>query len=321
MVSSNTSHGAPFFSKVPLAIFPPVLGILGAGLALNRATNTQEVLSFLTPVAHWIMGLGVLLWLMAACAYSVKLWRYGIYVLWYDIAPLPGRIAMSAATIGLLSISAVVGAWRPELGAVTLCAGLLLHAVGVGFAMLKLRRCGEGFVSAITPALHLQFVAVIMAGISALPLGWRALTEAVFWPALGFAILIWAANLWRQAHVPLPAPSQRPLLALHLAPAGLLATAAGLLGYNALGQGLVIWASVIFIILLLTGRWITASGFTPLWGAFTFPITALATALIVNGWGPCGAALALITCISNPIIAFAIWRRWITGRLTEPPHT
>ena len=113
-----------------------------------------------------------------------------------------------------------------------------------------------------------------------------------------------------------PAPL-RPLLAIHLAPASLLATTASLLGLDlvaavfgwmALGIGLALFAAL---------RWITASGFSALWGAFTFPLAAASTALMLQGGalGWAGQGLLVLALVTIPWIAWQVLKLWPGGQL------
>ena len=64
-----------------------------------------------------------------------------------------------------------------------------------------------------------------MAAAPALALGWGVVAEGLFWTMLPVALAIWGLSLRQFARAVPPAPL-RPLLAIHLAPAALLALSA-----------------------------------------------------------------------------------------------
>ena len=77
-----------------------------------------------------------------------------------------------------------------------------------------------------------------------------------------------------------------------------------------LGLGLVILA-----VLLVCARWLTEAGFSALWGAFTFPLAALTSAVLANGWAVLGLVmLAATTGIVLPI-AVKVMQAWAKGGL------
>ncbi|GAB1363810.1 hypothetical protein MASR1M32_30460 [Rhodobacter sp.] len=53
------------------------------------------------------------------------------------------------------------------------------------------------------------------------------------------------------------------------------------------GQGtaslvLAVLGAALMLALLVCGRWVMESGFSPFWGAFTFPLVALSSALLAQ---------------------------------------
>jgi tellurite resistance protein len=170
-----------------------------------------------------------------------------------------------------------------------------------------------------------MFVGPIVAGMAGLETGWWALTIAVFPLTLAAALGIWAVSLWQIATRIPPAPL-RPLLAIHAAPASLFAIVAA----DAAFPGAPLFAAAglaLALILAAAARWVTAAGFSPLWGAFTFPLAALAQALMAQTWtvaamaGPylawrvAGLALLAAASVAIPWIAVRILRMWAQGSL------
>jgi tellurite resistance protein len=169
---------------------------------------------------------------------------------------------------------------------------------------------------AVNPTLHLSFVGFIVGAAPALALGWGLLAELLFWAALPVAVGIWGLSL-RQFVAAVPPAPLRPLLAIHLAPAALLALVAGLMGKPMLADLFVGLGAVSALILLAAARWVTASGPSPLWGAFTFPLAALASAMLVAGglWLWPGLLLLAVGLVVFPAIAWWVLKRWPGGKL------
>jgi len=79
---------------------------------------------------------------------------------------------------------------------------------------------------------------------------------------------------------------------------------------------------VVLAVLIFRIRWITEAGFSPLWGAFTFPLAAFTSLQFIAygaGMGDwalhvAGAGLAVAT-VSIPWIAMKIYQAWFKGVL------
>ena len=166
----------------------------------------------------------------------------------------------------------------------------------------------------VNPSLQLTFVGPIVGALAALSLGWEALATALFWATLPVALLIWGLSAWQFAREVPPAPL-RPMLAIHLAPAGLLATVAAQTGQGGLAIVLALAGGVYLLALVVAGRWIAAAGFTPLWGSLTFPLVAYSGALLTLGWVWPGLIVLIAALGLVPWIAYEILRMWATGSL------
>ena len=131
---------------------------------------------------------------------------------------------------------------------------------------------------------------------------------------LPVALAIWALSAaeFRRA---VPPPPLRPLLAIHVAPAALLATVAGLLGFAVLSTLFLALGLALALMLVLSVRWLTSAGVTPMWGAFTFPLAALATAALRGGWLLPGLALTVLALAVVPWVLWWVLKRWPGGKL------
>lgn len=301
----------PVFARMPPAVFPAVLGLLGLSLALRRASVAADLP---TGGADLAMGLVCGLWLFCALAYGVKLARRPAVVM-EDLRILPGRAGLSAATVGGFACAAILGFVAPGLARPALVLAFGLHGALVVLVIRALLSAPPE-ARDVTPAWHLSFVGFIVGALAAAPLGWTALAALILWITLGIASAIWLYSLWQFARRSPPAPL-RPLLAIHLAPASLFASVAGLLGIAGLAQAMVALGLVMLTVLLFAGRWITESGFSPLWGAVTFPLAAYASALLINGWIVAGGMVTVAALGVNLWIAARVIAMWPKGTLAS----
>ena len=151
-------------------------------------------------------------------------------------------------------------------------------------------------------------------GLAAAGLGWQGLTMGLFWATMPLAVLIWGLSAAQFLRDVPPAPL-RPLLAIHLAPASLLSTVAALIGQPEMAMGFALMGGVLLVVLLVSARWVTVSGFTPIWGALTFPLAALAAALFGVGWDWPGVAVLIAALGVVPVVTWQVLRMWPDGRL------
>jgi tellurite resistance protein len=299
----------PMFAQMPPAVFPAGRGLLGLSLALKRAAIVAEVPE---AFADLVMGLVAGLWLFCAVAYGIKIGRRPGVVM-EDLRILPGRAGLAAASVGGFAFSAVVAFFQPQLAVGTLLLAFALH-LGLVTATVRALLAAPPEARDVTPAWHLSFVGFIVGALAAIPLGWTTLATGILWATMVLAALIWGVSLWQLTRRVPPAPL-RPLLAIHLAPASLFASVAGLLGMTMLGHAMTILGLGILVALVLAGRWITESGFSPLWGAFTFPLAAYASAMLINGWVLPGVLLTVLALGANLSIAWRVIRMWPGGKL------
>jgi tellurite resistance protein len=299
------------FAKTPPAIYPPILGLLGLAIALRLALQ-QTALD--VGLADLLAGVAVALWLFGAVAYGTKVARRpGVVV--EDLRVLPGRSGLAALTMGGMATAMLIAPHAPSLA-----KGLVLGALaGHGVLAVLLVRLLAGLPPEsrqVNPTLHLSLVGFIVAAPAAVALGWPGLAAALLWLTLPMAVAIWSLSGAQFAKAVPPLPL-RPLLAIHVAPAALLATVAGLLGMVALSTVLALAGLVLALVLAASGRWLLGAGVTPMWGAFTFPLAALATALIRSGgvlqWA--GIALTVLALAVTLSILWWVLKRWPGGKL------
>jgi tellurite resistance protein len=295
--------------RTPPAIFSPVMGLFGLGLAWRRG---MEATGLPGGIAEALLGAVSLLFLFALGAYLAKVWqRPGVVA--DDLKVLPGRAGLAAANLSGVLMAAALVPYAPGLALGVLGVALACH-LALGVWVLRQYLTGPDEVRVITPVWHLTFVGYILAPLALVPLGYGQVSVVILFGAMVVAGLIYAASAVQLVRRSPPAPL-RPLLAIHLAPVSLLATVAAMLelpGVAAVFAGL---AAAVLLALLGFARWITQAGFSALWGAFTFPAAACAAALLATGWTVPGLLmLAAASAIVFPITV-KVMQAWIKGGL------
>ena len=300
--------------RTPPAMFPPILGLMGLGLLWRGAA---KIFGVPDGIGEALLGAVTLLWLLAVLAYGVKIARRPGVVA-EDLRILPGRAGLAAAVLCFYTFAVVLAPYAADQARPVLLLGLIAHGAMLA-VLLRVMASGPVEQRQVTPVWHLQFTGVIVAAIAAEAVGWMAFAQLLFWVALVSALAIWALSARQFARERVPAPL-RPLLAIHLTPANFLGAVALGLGWDLLGTVFSVIAAGLLLALLAGGRWLTAAGFTPLWGAFTFPLASVGALWLTlaaghPGWRvPGGLALIAATLVIPPI-AFKVMKMWASGQL------
>lgn len=302
--------------RVPPVVFGPILGAMGLALAWRAAIGTFALPRGLAQMADGVM---VMVAGFALLAYGVKLGRRP-GVLAEELRVLPGRAGVAAGVLSLYLLGGLVAPYALGLGRGLLVVGLVAHVAALA-VLIGVYRAGPAELRRVTPVWHLNWVGFIVAARVALALGWPGLAGAILWPALAAAVAIWAISAAQLARAVPPAPL-RPLLAIHVAPAALIGTVALGLGHPLLAS-VMAWAGLALIVALVaSARWLLAAGFSPMWGAMTFPLSASAGLWVMRA-GASGAApdraIAAVLLVGAsamvPVILFLVLRDWARGRL------
>lgn len=297
--------------RLPPAVFPAVMGLLGLGLGWRTAAQAMGAPA---AVGEVILGATMLLFGVLAAGYAAKaLHRPGVII--DELRLMPGRLGLSAlvaclylAAIALFPHAASVA--RPLiLGSLALHLGLVLLIAWTFLA-------GPPEARRYSPAGHLYFVSPIVGAMALSVTGDRVLGTWLLAGSLALALTVWALGLLKGLRQR-PAPALRPLAALHLAPAAVGGLTAQALGQDLLAQGLLGITVLVLAGLLVQARRLTEGGFTPLWSAFTFPPVACAGFWIGAGgpWQVAGGILLVASSFVIPAIAYRVLRLWLGGQL------
>ena len=310
------SESAPeFWRRTPPALFPSMMGLLGLGLAW-RAAAGFGAMSISPLIGLGVLGVcGILFLFILACYLSKISMRPSVIL--EDLASVPGRAGVSAMTLSILLFAAAMVPYSPIVASAALFLGLMGHVIVAILIIAVMARTAKGFV--VSPAWHLSFVGFIVACLSAAPLGYLGLAQTILGVTVLIAALIYGVSLLQLSKSEMP-PPLRPMLAIHLAPLSLFASVASLTGQGLIAMVFAALAIGLAAVLVSRLRYITAAGFSPLWGAFTFPMAALSTALFslstqVSAFGWVALLPLGLASIMTPIIALRVLRMWSTGAL------
>lgn len=302
--------------QTPPALYPPVLGLFGLAAGWNRAPDVSVAPAAIGQV---LTGAMVLLFIYVAGYYVAKIAkRPG--VVGEDLKLLPGRAGLAALTMSSMLFATALIPYSFVVAKVVLTLAIVAHLL-VLVVVARNLLSGPAEARRVTPVMHLVFVGLIVSVAPALQFGWAGYATAVFWLTLAAAVVIWALSALQFTRETPPAPL-RPLLAIHAAPASLLGMGAMLLSMPGLGLALGIVAIVLVALLAGFGRWVTEAGFSPFWGAFTFPLAAFASMMMMlagAGYGEVfrilgGLALVAATFFI-PWVAMKVTQMWMKGAL------
>lgn len=305
-----------FGQRTPPAIFSPIFGLLGLGLAWRRAAET-----FAMPegLADLILGGATPLFLFALAGFVVKVFRRPA-VLAEDLRVLPSRAGIVAMVLSLYLMAATLTRIAPLLATGLLYVALVLH-LGLAVLMITLMMRGPVEQRVVTPVWQIAFVGFIIGAMAALPLADPGLPQMLLMLTVPVAAAIWAVSLVQLIRKRPPA-TMRPFLAIHLAPACLFTIVASGLGMAELALWSGYLAIALFTVLVLAARFLTVAGFSPAFSAFTFPLAAFSTAMQVlanTGQGELfrilgGLSLVAATLII-PVITWKVSQAWVKGQL------
>lgn len=306
-----------FWRRTPPALFPVCLGMIGIGLAWLRAAEVLGAPRLIAVLWIAVSGFAIVFCL---CCYLAKL-AAGPRVMLVDLNPAPGRAAVSAGSMCMLLLAAALaqltGEAHPALA--LWYAGFALHVVYAVCVVIVIIQDGLRTLR-ITPVLFLPFVGLIVSPIGGVTLGQIALSHYVFWWMLPVFLLIFLLSAPRFLLWPTPIP-QRAAAAIFLAPTSVFASAAYVLGMERFFDWLFVASCVVALVLLISVRWLTKDGWTPLWGAFTFPFAAFAAACVIAAGryeGP-WPLIAWGMLVAGSVVVAALFaltmQAWAKGRL------
>ncbi|SEW18882.1 tellurite resistance protein [Aliiroseovarius sediminilitoris] len=304
------------FQRMPPAVFTPIMGAFGLGLAWRRAA---DILAAPAAIGEIMLGALTLLYLFSLAAYAMKfMQRTGIFS--EDLRVLPGRAGLAAMVLTGYLLAATIEPFSLVLAGAMLLLTFAAHVMLAGRVIYKLIT-GPVETRIVTPVWHLIFAGFVLIPLAAVPLGWTGFATIAFWGGFFVAAIVWGASAAQFLRTRIPGPL-RPLLAIHLVPASVLGTGAYLLGETQMALVFSVMSIIILSGLIGCARWLLKAGFSPLWGAFTFPLAAFSSLMQLGAVVTssdilrivAGASLVAATLIILPII-YKIIQMWTQGVL------
>jgi tellurite resistance protein len=282
---------AAFWHRAPSAMFPICLGAIGAGLLWRKAAETLGA-----PAAIGEIWLALAIALSSVCAvfYARRLALRPAAIL-DDLGPVPARAAVSAASMCMMLTAAALVPYAPGLAALVLLVGVAHHLIHAGMVLWVLVHSPPE-ERVINPTLYLPFVGQIVAPIAGVPLGYWTASAVLYWSAVAAWVVITAVSLQHILSAPIPKPLRQGMV-IFLAPSGVGVISADLLDASWSPAMMVVFGVAVagFAIWLATRiGWLVAGGWTPAWGAFTFPTVALAGAAMIFFDRVAGGALSVL---------------------------
>lgn len=311
----------PLWRQTPPAAFPVCLGFLSLAVAWQHAVD----------VLPWVSEDMSNLLLAAATGYF--LWFFGFYlakviarpaVLLEDMQSPPARAGIAAMAMSMMLLALallpfnvyVPQVWWTGVVLQIVASAVVLHAI---WKDPPKKRHFSTFQ-------YLTFVGPVIGPFTGVPLGYIWQSYWLIMASLVAYVIVTIGIIMTLKRDPIP-KNLRPSITIFLAPICLFA-----LGFDALGYHQIFvyfyWASnVVAVALLFMAPWMMRGGYTPVWGAFTFPIAAYLNVQIIgmaNGHGTyamVGTYAAMV--IGTPLIFYMVYKtvmEWVTGDLAKKSH-
>ena len=312
--TENMKTYIPFYRRTPPALFPCLLGLIGFALLWTKMAE------FGAPI--WIgEALGAIAFGMFGftfVCYATKLILRPSVVL-DDLKIGPARGAVSAGSVCLLLLAALILPYDFRVAGAVWWAGLVLQVVYLACVIITLKSV-ENMRATLTPVLLLPFVGFIVAAIAGPDLGYRGLSIAIL--ALASPLYFWIAiESLLNAKTRGVEPPIRAGFAILLAPPSVYAVASYFIWNDAVFYWFWLVALIAGLALVPFIPWMVRGGFKPSWGAFTFPLTAFTMSMMLGVQAgisaavvPMGIGVALSSVVV-PYVVYKTFSAWGSGQL------
>lgn len=268
-----------FIAIMPVSLFSSVMGIVGLGLAWNKAAF---ILGAPSQIADILVIAGALVFLVLAISFIRRMMHFPLTVVaeynnpsytgFYCTIPI-GILLISAHVSNHWPVLAKVGFWISIFSLLTLSALMLVRVI-----------CNDTSYKTVNGSWMIGMVAPILAPLAGTPLGYGEISH--FCLSVGFAtwLIIFPIILARIILGPVTPLSMRPTWFILIVPPmimfiGYLSIEGGTLDFFA--RSLYYLGLFLLFTLILASRNIRKWPFSIAWWAFTFPLDGAAAAALI----------------------------------------
>jgi tellurite resistance protein len=308
----------PLWRQTPPAIFPVTLGFMTLALGWRKAADVMPGIP--VDIGNLMLGLstGYFIWFLLF--YVAKLAARPA-VLFEDMRTPPARAGIAAMAMSMMVLAAALLPLKLSVPQVW-WTGVVMQ-VGASAIVLHAIWKDAPEDRHFTTFQYLTFVGPIVGPIAGVPLGYIWQSYWMTMGALGAFVIITIGLFYSFRAEPMP-ERMRPSMMIFLAPVCLFALSYGSQGYD-WGFTVFYWfgGAVAFVLLLMV-PWMLKGGYTPIWAAFKFPLSAFLNLHVIavgNGhrlWAELGVYAGLV--IATPVILYISYRsimEWVTGDLAQ----
>jgi len=303
--------------RTPPAIFPVALGFMGLAHAWR---NAAEVLPVATEIGDLLLGFATAYFLFFAASYVMKILARPTVVM-DDLKASPARAGVAAFPMAIMLLAAALLPVGIEARAVW-WIGVITYYIATGLVVWSILR-DPPEARHLSPFQYLAFVGPIVGPIAGIPLGY---VRESFWLAMAALVpyVVITLGYYPRLLKVLPPPPLRPALVIILAATSLFGLAFGMLGMEWEFRLFYWLAEAMAVIILIVSPWLMEGGWTPTWGAFTFPAAAFTNLQylgVTKGMGfVAEAGLIAGLTIATPLVLYILWmssKLWIRGDLAK----
>jgi tellurite resistance protein len=302
--TSPHPHGASWLARLPVGIFAISVGLFALIGAWRRAAYGW---SQAADVASFLLWPATAVWALSLLLYAFKCKHHPQAVRREFLHPVQGSLQ---ALLPLSLLLAVIQFHQPgqDIWLVLALLALALHLV-IAVHVVTILSTGQMPANAVTPALYIPVVGGALVGAMTLAaLGYPGWGAMLFGIGLSGWALLEARILSRLFEGPMPEPL-RPTIGVELAPPAIATLAASSIWPQLPPDALLIGLGVAiapFVGVMARYRWWSQVPFSVGFWSFSFPLAALAGAVIEavhrGSWPAWIGIVALLT--ASAAIAF-----------------
>ncbi len=308
----------PLWRQTPPAAFPVCLGFMSLALGWTNAAHVMPAIS--EDIGH----------LLLAASTGYFIWFFVFYlrkvlsrpkVVLEDMGSAPARAGIAAMAMSMMLLAAALLPFGISVPLVW-WTGVILQIIASIVVLYAIwdeppeKRHFSTFQ-------YLTFVGPVVGPLAGVQLGYVWESKLLINAALVAYVIVTVGIILTIRRDPVP-DKLRPSVMIFLAPLCLFALGYGVLGYDT-AFTVFYWAgSIVAFGLIFLVPWMTRGGYTPVWGAFTFPIAAFLNVQVMavakgHGiWAEVGVYAGLV--IGTPVVLYMVYKtvmEWVTGDLSR----